>query len=328
MRKVKKIMSLVVAVLMVAGMTSMMASADGSVNLNLKADKASIKAGETVVVSVAFDQAISGFQGDITYDAAVFDYQGAELEASIADEYNAVEDSILNDAANNKVTFVAVGNVSDPAVLDYWVKLTFVAKAEAAAADYTFGAANVVISDAEGNAMENVVNSATVTIAPEVVEEPALTSEVYNLYAYMGGWLEEEMNIATGFAMYEDTVGGVLANVTAQGGTAKIFNADGTEAGNDDYIASGMEIALVNEENAKLLSYTVIVFGDLDGDGELTLGDGDIVVQIYKDSVAEYDWQYVAADTSLDEDITLDDKDIVVGMYKDDIVDWPTEYAK
>ena len=54
-------------------------------------------------------------------------------------------------------------------------------------------------------------------------------------------------------------------------GTAKVYDTNGNEKANNDLVGTGMKVTSTKE--GKAISYTIIVRGDCDGDGEIHAKD-------------------------------------------------------
>ena len=83
----KKLLALILALLMLAGMTVFTASAEGTVEVKLVADKeVGAVAGSTYSVTLQIaDATVGGVQGTVTYDKAKFDFVDITMVKSVAD---------------------------------------------------------------------------------------------------------------------------------------------------------------------------------------------------------------------------------------------------
>ena len=70
-----------------------------------------------------------------------------------------------------------------------------------------------------------------------------------------------------------DNAGTVLGNVRTQNATAYICNRNGDRKGDGDIIATGDRLVINDNSGNEYASYTFIVYGDINGDGEIDLID-------------------------------------------------------
>ena len=70
-----------------------------------------------------------------------------------------------------------------------------------------------------------------------------------------------------------DNAGTVLGNVRTQNATAYICNRNGDRKGDGDIIATGDRLVINDNSGNEYASYTFVVYGDINGDGEIDLID-------------------------------------------------------
>ena len=70
-----------------------------------------------------------------------------------------------------------------------------------------------------------------------------------------------------------DNAGTVLGNVRTQNATAYICNRNGDRKGDGDIIATGDRLVINDNSGNEYTSYTFVVYGDINGDGEIDLID-------------------------------------------------------
>ena len=70
-----------------------------------------------------------------------------------------------------------------------------------------------------------------------------------------------------------DNAGTVLGNVRTQNTTDYICNRNGDRIGDGDIIATGDRLVINDNSGNEYASYTFVVYGDINGDGEIDLID-------------------------------------------------------
>ena len=136
---------------------------------------------------------------------------------------------------------------------------------------------------------------AEVTIAIQIPDEPIeekITSDVYVIN-------DQDKDISR--ILPETTVAQFKQNVTTEQEMVFI-DAEGNTLGEQDIIGTGMTIKV-----GKTLEYTLVVTGDMDGDGEITIND----LAKVKLHLIEYELligiHLKAADVDFDKEITVND---------------------
>ena len=98
---------------------------------------------------------------------------------------------------------------------------------------------------------------------PVVIPEPVLASEVYKISLTDG--------LITGIKQFPVNAENFQKNFAVTDGTIKVFAADGSDlTGN---VGTGTVVKLYNTEGEEKASYTVIIYGDANGDGIVNAKD-------------------------------------------------------
>lgn len=98
---------------------------------------------------------------------------------------------------------------------------------------------------------------------PVVIPEPTLSTSVYKI-SDTDGWI-------TGFKEFPTSAEAFQKNFAVTDGSIKVFAADGSElTGN---VGTGAVLKLYNTEGEEKASYTVIIYGDTNGDGIINAKD-------------------------------------------------------
>lgn len=104
-----------------------------------------------------------------------------------------------------------------------------------------------------------------------------------------------------------DNAGTVLGNVRTQNATAYICNRNGDRKGDGDIIATGDRLVINDNSGNEYASYTFVVYGDINGDGEIDLID---IVKIKRHilELSQLNGEFLrAADINRDGDVDLID---------------------
>ena len=88
------------------------------------------------------------------------------------------------------------------------------------------------------------------------------------------------------------------------------MSKDGTELGDDDYVGTGTVIKLIEDDRVKD-SLTVVVSGDMDGDGYVTNRDASRITRYLVDKEAPTEAQIAAMDVNGDGYVNNRDASIV-----------------
>lgn len=85
--------------------------------------------------------------------------------------------------------------------------------------------------------------------------------------------------------------------------------------GTDDYVGTGATIAVEDEDGNVYVSLTVIVLGDMDGDGIVTRADAEAIMLI-SNGMAPADGKFDLVAGDLDRDGKLTSKDAYLALMR------------
>ncbi len=133
-------------------------------------------------------------------------------------------------------------------------------------------------------------------------EPPTSTKNQYDLSAFK---LDKTKNIISGFAI-GDTIANIKSKIkTSSDVTVKVVKADGTD--NTSSVRTGDKLTVLGESGATLATYDIVVYGDVTGDGAISLVD---IVRIRRVMLGKLKVEGVyalAADCTKDGSIALGD---------------------
>lgn len=170
----KRLIALLLAVMLVLGI-SIPASAAEPVEVAMKSDKTSLKAGETVALTLSIDQAlanINDFQFVVSFDASLFDYIGGTVKESYADLQ--ISDAKIVETTGT-INVWGADPIGDPITMASGdvAELQFTAKTDASADSAAFGLKVETFNDYDFNAIATTVNNQAAEIT--IVPAPAVT---------------------------------------------------------------------------------------------------------------------------------------------------------
>jgi hypothetical protein len=262
-------------------------AAAGSINATLTGPSSSVAPLGSVTVTIGADTftnitgGIVGAQLKLNYDATKYDFVGIAISSQSS--VNPVEDltATASDGVVSILYFDNNGTAFTPLVSGAFFDVSFTVKEGVADGDTTFtlsgesGTASGDWVDTSENTISATYNPLTVTIATTITDPVAS----WGTYKTMTGFDITELgggsfNYGTD-VIYNVEPGTTVNNffqnfVLANGITAVVTEMWGytySVAEYNDYcVGSGTVIALYSGETL-LKSYTVLIFGDLDGDG-------------------------------------------------------------
>ena len=115
--------------------------------------------------------------------------------------------------------------------------------------------------------------------------------------------LDRKHNIITGldinvgtdlFKTLHTNVGQLKAKLTSQAGIIKVLDKNSKELANDANVGTGCIVELIGSDNKLIESFTVVVFGDLDGDGKVAAGTDGIRLLGYINKPKDNCYKYAA----------------------------------
>ena len=309
MTKAKKAISVVLAVVMIAGLFAFGAfAADQNATITVSASETQVEVGATVTVTVAAttDYYAAATSVPVYYDAAAFDLVPDSVTPS-TDLYGAgYTDTAINTTEAGCVMVAFIPKAGGTAQqLNNTTLFTFqlTAKANAQAspiatkADDQKTATNIGGKLYLGAYSTADVNTATVTA---VGQEFTLT----NTAVTIGSAAAPELVVTEDTTGYIDEARKYVYGVKAGDEATAYFEA--TNGGSIEMVANdagvtngtGALLQLKGADGSVLDTYTLIIFGDVDGTGAVDASDTLPIMQYVADSVANSlsDVQLFAAD--------------------------------
>ena len=309
MTKAKKAISVVLAVVMIAGLFAFGAfAADQNATITVSASETQVEVGATVTVTVAAttDYYAAATSVPVYYDTAAFDLVPGSVTPS-TDLYGAgYTDTAINTTEAGCVMVAFIPKAGGTAKqLDNTTLFTFqlTAKANAQAspiatkADDQKTATNIGGKLYLGAYSTADVNTATVTA---VGQEFTLT----NTAVTIGSAAAPELVVTEDTTGYIDEARKYVYGVKAGDEATAYFEA--TNGGSIEMVANdagvtngtGALLQLKGADGSVLDTYTLIIFGDVDGTGAVDASDTLPIMQYVADSVANSlsDVQLFAAD--------------------------------
>lgn len=318
MTKAKKAISVVLAVVMIAGLFAFGAfAADQNATITVSASESKVDVGATVTVTVAAttDYFAAATSVPVYYDAAAFELVPDSVKPSTDLYGEGYTNSAINTAEAGCVIVVFVPKadgtakkLSDTTLFTFQLK----AKADAAASAITtkaedqkadgnmggklylgaYPTEDVNTSDVTTVGQKLTLNNTTVTVGDGAAVEPEL--QLSETGSAAGVIIDRVSYCANGNGfvygidnVYSDT--DILNNLTTPAGSIRV-------TANEEYSAfsTGAKIELLDANGDVVETYYYVMFGDVNGDGFIDGGDGSTV-----DGVASYmDFAFMAGDGS------------------------------
>lgn len=309
MTKAKKAISVVLAVVMIAGLFAFGAfAADQNATIAVSASETQVEIGETVTVTVAAttDYYAAATSVPVYYDTAAFDLVPGSVTPS-ADLYGAgYTDTAINTTEAGCVMVAFIPKAGGTAKqLSNTTLFTFrlTAKANAQASPIATKAEDQKTATNIGGKLylgaysTADVNTATVTA---VGQEFSLT----NTAVTIGSAAAPELVVTEDTTGYIDEARKYVYGVKAGDEATAYFEA--TNGGSIEMVANeagatngtGAQLQLKSADGSVVDTYTLIIFGDVDGTGAVDASDTLPIMQYVADSVANSlsDVQLFAAD--------------------------------
>lgn len=311
MTKAKKAISVVLAVVMIAGLFAFGAfAADQNATITVSASKTQVEVGETITVTVAAttDYYAAAASVPVYYDTAAFELVPGSVSPS-TDLYGAGHtDNAINTAEAGcvAVAFIPQADgtakqLSNTTLFTFQLKAKADAKASAIAtkAEDQKTATNIGGKLYLGAYSTTDVNTATVTA---VGQEFTLTNTAVTVGSAAAA--DPELAVIGGTTGYIDEARKYVYGVKAGDEATAYFEA--TNGGTIEMVANdagvtngtGALLQLKGADGSVLDTYTLIIFGDVDGTGAVDASDTLPIMQYVADSVANSlsDVQLFAAD--------------------------------
>lgn len=287
-------MTILIALILLA--SNLLAAAN--LKAQAKASVSDLKGGEEVTITLRFDEYQQIQEGLNAYQATL------EYNKEIFEEVRQEDFQCLNDWEKlqyNQATgeFVAIKKVGSTEPEDI-VSVTLRTKPEVKATTTEIKIKDIVTSEGERD-IAIAETKATINIIEEQTEKPEepkpekMTSTKYTI---AGGYVERILPNTT-VAQFKENV--TLENVTTE--PQIVFtDHEGMPLAEDGIVTTGTQIKV-----GKTLQYTLVVIGDTDSDGEITINDmAELKLHIIEKELLE-GIKLKAADVDNDGEVTIND---------------------
>lgn len=323
MTKAKKAISVVLAVVMIAGLFAFGAfAADQNATITVSASETQVEVGATVTVTVAAttDYYAAATSVPVYYDAAAFDLVPDSVTPS-TDLYGAgYTDTAINTTEAGCVMVAFIPKAGGTAKqLSNTTLFTFqlTAKANAQASPIATKAEDQKTATNIGGKLylgaysTADVNTATVTA---VGQEFSLT----NTAVTIGSAAAPELVVTEGTTGYIDEARKYVYGVKAGDEATAYFEA--TNGGTIEMVANdsgvkngtGALLQLKGTDGAVLDTYTLIIFGDVNGDASVDATDSSIILQNVAGTSELTELQQFAGDVTADSVCDATDASIIM----------------
>ncbi len=332
MTKAKKAISVVLAVVMIAGLFAFGAfAADQNATIAVSASETQVEVGATVTVTVAAttDYYAAATSVPVYYDAAAFDLVPDSVTPS-TDLYGAgYTDTAINTTEAGCVMVAFIPKAGGTAKqLSNTTLFTFqlTAKANAQASPIATKAEDQKTATNIGGKLylgaysTADVNTATVTA---VGQEFSLT----NTAVTIGSAAAPELVVTEDTTGYIDEARKYVYGVKAGDEATAYFEA--TNGGSIEMVANeagatngtGAQLQLKGADGAVLDTYTLIIFGDVDGTGAVDATDSAVIMRYVADSVTNEltDNAFFAADVDASSVVDATDSATIMRYVADSV---------
>ena len=295
MTKAKKVLSLVLAVVMVAATFAFSASAANEKNatFTVSVDKATVSQGEviTVTVKLTTNYYAGPTNVPVYYNPAVFEFVEKSVTGTNIFGATATDVQSHNDTATGCLKVAFIPNTADGTaaakVMNGENLFTFQLRAIAD------GPSNIGLKKEDQKTATNIggplycgaYGSSAITANPDTVCQ---TFVIKNTTATVGATATPEIVAKDGTTGYVDNERKYVYGVTAGDVAANYFEATnggtltwdvGTAASEN---GTGATVTLKDSKGADVATYTLVIFGDVNGDGAVDSADA---VQVKRVSV-------------------------------------------
>lgn len=331
MKKKNKIIAVVIAVAIVVSIfvTATFANAKSS-SVSIEVSKETLFSGETAVVTVkvSANYPVATFSIPVFYDKTKVQVSDAAAvmpnyaQADVATDATAVDSAkIYNQTAvdSTKYGFVLVNyiggaNETVPATLENEIVLTFTITAKA---DVSGNAAVMCVSESaktDSNTagmlyFGSTTSGTTITSIPENVENVNVTNAAASVTISNGS---TELVAKGGTDTVVDTNNKYIYGIKPGSNIEDCFQVNNgsyelvpTSSGATN--GTGAQIKVKDAGGTVVDTYTVIIFGDVNGDGVVTMADSSEVELASLGKVITKDFGKMAADVNGDGGVTMSD---------------------
>ena len=335
MTKAKKAISVVLAVVMIAGLFAFGAfAADQNATITVSASETQVEVGATVTVTVAAttDYYAAATSVPVYYDTAAFDLVPGSVTPSTDLYGTGYTDTAINTTEAGCVMVAFIPKAGGTAKqLDNTTLFTFqlTAKANAQASPIATKAEDQKTATNIGGKLylgaysTADVNTATVTA---VGQEFSLTNTAVTIGSAAApalvvtegttGYIDEARKYVYGVAIGDEAT--AYFEATNGGSIEMVANEAGVTNG------TGAQLQLKDTDGSVLDTYTLIIFGDVDGSGAVDGTDSLVIMQYVADSVAYALTDMAAFAADVDASVAVDGTDsLVIMQYVADSAAYP-----
>ena len=339
MKKSKKIFSIVLSLILIISITTTVLIATANTKetaVEITVDKAELSVGQsaTVSVKVTANYPIATMSIPVFYDKTLVDVSDATATLTDYSVKNAITESESADTSkvyantgvnSEKFGFVIVNYIGGagkdvPETMDS-VVLTFKITAKAGAS----GTEVIKCVSKSAKTDENIagmlyfgspVSGRNIDSIPENVKNIDLTKAQASVVISTAGATLVANSDTSAVVNYENNyIYGVEAGVSAEELAEYFSVANGTfdMVANDGGYTNGTGATLVVKDNKgnEVDAYTLIIFGDVNGDGVVTATDANIVQNITLGGIVTGEVYNYASNVNGDDDITATDANII-----------------
>lgn len=294
MKKRVIIMTILIALILLAG--NLLAAAN--LKAQAKASVSDLKGGEEVTITLRFDEyqqiqeGLNAYQATLEYNKEIFE----EVRQEDFQCLNDWEKLQYNQATGEFVAIKKVGSTEPEDIVSVTLRTKPVVKAtttEIKIKDIVTSEGERDIAIAETKATINIIEEQT-----EKPEEPKPEKMTSTKYTIAGGYVERILPNTT-VAQFKKNV--TLENVTTE--PQIVFtDHEGMPLAEDGIVTTGTQIKV-----GKTLQYTLVVIGDTDSDGEITINDmAELKLHIIEKELLE-GIKLKSADVDNDGEVTIND---------------------
>ena len=294
MKRKVVIITILMTLILLAGnllaTTNLIAKTSSSVN--------ELEEGQEVTITLRFDEyqqiqeGLNAYQATLEYNKEIFE----EVRQEDFQCLNDWEKLQYNQATGEFVAIKKVGSTEPEDIVSITLRTKPVVKAtttEIKIKDIVTSEGERDIAIAETKATINIIEE-----QPEKPEEPKPEKITSTKYTIAGGYVERILPNTT-VAQFKENV--TLENVTTE--PQIVFtDHEGMPLAEDGIITTGTQIKV-----GKTLQYTLVVIGDTDSDGEITINDmAELKLHIIEKELLE-GIKLKAADVDNDGEVTIND---------------------
>lgn len=292
----KKVVIMTILIVLILLASNLLAAAN--LKAQAKASVSDLEGGEEVTITLRFDEyqqiqeGLNAYQATLEYNKEIFE----EVKQEDFQCLNDWEKLQYNQATGEFVAIKKVGSTEPEDIVSVTLRTKPVVKAtttEIKIKDIVTSEGERDIAIAETKATINIIEEQT-----EKPEEPKPEKITSTKYTIAGGYVERILPNTT-VAQFKENV--TLENVTTE--PQIVFtDHEGMPLAEDGIVTTGTQIKV-----GKTLQYTLVVIGDTDSDGEITINDmAELKLHIIEKELLE-GIKLKAADVDNDGEVTIND---------------------